>query len=621
MPRSAKPHVTAPPPRLSGARLWIMRSAAMLLLPALTLAALEGALRLAGYGHTTRYWVKSEIDGTEYLVPNTTFTYLFFPPALARAPLTKRIPAEKPEGTYRIFLFGESAAYGDPEPSYGVGRQLEVLLRERYPGTDFEVVCTAMTAINSHAILPLARECAKLDGDLWVFYMGNNEIVGAFGAGTVFSSRAPPLRAVRATLAFKRTRTGQLLQDLAHRAGGQTEERDWAGIDMFSDHVLHPEDPARIATYRNFRRNFQDMLKTAERAGTPVIVSTVASNLRDCAPFASLLSENLGRNRRAAWHRHFDEGRTHEAAGEHAAALRSYEAAAEIDSGFAELQFRIGRTRLALDQPDAARAAFERARDADALAVRADSRVNRILRGEARRAGGTVALVDAERELARDAPHGLPGREAFYEHVHLTIDANYRLARLLADEVARGLPAHIATADTGSWVPAEHCERVLAMTLWDQHRLWNNMHRRLLVPPFTRQSSHAADLAYLRGQAQAVIARIGPDTPREDRELYERALAERPDDVLTWARFGQYLEAIGQRAEAIKAMERVCELLPDLEWPQFYAGNLLMRAERHAEAAERFSRALEIRRDFRQAREALDEIQSGRPATAGARTP
>ena len=57
----------------------------MLLLPALTLAALEAGLRLTGYGHTTRYWVTSVIDGTVYLVPNTTFTYLFFPPALARA--------------------------------------------------------------------------------------------------------------------------------------------------------------------------------------------------------------------------------------------------------------------------------------------------------------------------------------------------------------------------------------------------------------------------------------------------------------------------------------------------------------------------------------------------------
>ena len=46
-----------------------------------------------------------------------------------------------------------------------------------------------MTAINSHAILPIARECARRDGDLWIIYMGNNEMVGPFGAGTVFGSR------------------------------------------------------------------------------------------------------------------------------------------------------------------------------------------------------------------------------------------------------------------------------------------------------------------------------------------------------------------------------------------------------------------------------------------------
>ena len=56
-----------------------------------------------------------------------------FPPAV-------RMAVNKPTNTYRIFLFGESAANGDPDPTYGMGRYLEALLRERFPGTDFEVV-------------------------------------------------------------------------------------------------------------------------------------------------------------------------------------------------------------------------------------------------------------------------------------------------------------------------------------------------------------------------------------------------------------------------------------------------------------------------------------------------
>jgi hypothetical protein len=67
-------------------------------------------------------------------------------------------------------------------------------LRERFPGKKFEIVNTSITAINSHAILPIARECAAREGDVWIVYLGNNEMVGPFGAATVFGSQAPPLR-------------------------------------------------------------------------------------------------------------------------------------------------------------------------------------------------------------------------------------------------------------------------------------------------------------------------------------------------------------------------------------------------------------------------------------------
>src|SRR6185436_20319789 len=119
---------------------------------------------------------------------------------LARSPSPVVMAAKKPPGRYRIFLLGESAALGDPAPAFGVGRYLQALLRERYPGADFEVVCAAMTAINSHAMLPIARECARYEGDLWIIYMGNNEMAGPFGANTVLGLQAPRAATVRASL-------------------------------------------------------------------------------------------------------------------------------------------------------------------------------------------------------------------------------------------------------------------------------------------------------------------------------------------------------------------------------------------------------------------------------------
>ena len=112
---------------------------------------------------------------------------------------------------------------------------------------------------------------------------------------------------------------------------------------------------------------------------------------------------------------------------------------------------------------------------------------------------------------------------------------------------------------------------------------------------------------------------IDDKTPEADRQLYEQAVANRPDDNLLRACFAQYLEAMGNRTEAISECERVCELLPDLEWPRYYLGDLLARAGRYSEAAESFKRSLQIRSDFTQAKKALQQIQFNHPAAVGMR--
>jgi hypothetical protein len=172
------------PSRPLRARRWFLRLLLVFLGPLVLLGGAELVLRVTGYGHSGRLFEAITIEGERVYVPNKDFTQTFFPKELARAIQPIRMPVEKPEETFRIFLLGESAAQGDPDPSFGVGRFLESLLEIRYPQTDFEVVCVAITAINSHVILPIARECAKRDGDLWIVYMGNNEMVGPFGAGT-----------------------------------------------------------------------------------------------------------------------------------------------------------------------------------------------------------------------------------------------------------------------------------------------------------------------------------------------------------------------------------------------------------------------------------------------------
>jgi hypothetical protein len=110
--------------RISRRRLWLMRVFAMIFIPLLVLGGVELGLRVGGYGYDTHFLRQIQIDGHAIYVPNEQFGYRLFPPAIARTAPPFRFPAEKGTNTYRIFLLGESAATGDPDSAYGVGRYL-----------------------------------------------------------------------------------------------------------------------------------------------------------------------------------------------------------------------------------------------------------------------------------------------------------------------------------------------------------------------------------------------------------------------------------------------------------------------------------------------------------------
>src|SRR3954471_17195333 len=106
------------------------------------------------------------------LTEKAQFVWRFFPKQIARTPQPVIFSARKEPGTTRIFVFGESAAMGDPAPAFGLPRMLQSMLETNFPGQRFEVINVAMTAINSHVVREIAKDCAPLEGDVWVIYMG-----------------------------------------------------------------------------------------------------------------------------------------------------------------------------------------------------------------------------------------------------------------------------------------------------------------------------------------------------------------------------------------------------------------------------------------------------------------
>jgi hypothetical protein len=160
---------------------------AVLVVPAVLLGALEAVLRVAGVGDSRSFAVKERRDGAEAWIRNPAFARLFFEPQLAREAHPFALAVPKPAGEVRVFLLGASAANGIPEPAYGLARQLELLLRERHPDARLEVIDVAITATNSHVTRRIAEACARMEPDLFVLYLGNNEVVGPYGPGTVFA--------------------------------------------------------------------------------------------------------------------------------------------------------------------------------------------------------------------------------------------------------------------------------------------------------------------------------------------------------------------------------------------------------------------------------------------------
>ncbi|MGA2865599.1 MAG: tetratricopeptide repeat protein [Verrucomicrobiota bacterium] len=573
---------------LSTGRKWLFSLVGFVLLPLLVLAGLELVLRLAGCGYPTAFFQRIRIGNQECLVENDKFGLRFFPPELARSPPPVVMKANKGARAYRIFLLGESAALGDPAPAYGAGRYLQMLLRERFPDVEFEVICGALTAINSHAVLPIARECARRQGDLWIVYMGNNEMVGPFGATAISGSQSPPLWQVRLSLGAQETRLGQVLLTLGRKLAGSAKHRSaWGEMQMFMENRIAPQDPRKEAVYRSFRRNLEDILWAGRRTGVPIILCTVGVNLKDCPPFASLLDAGLTAAEGQSHARLCAAALKAEAAGDFAGAAQKLEQAARIDPRFAELQFRWGECllRLALETnagetpaPLAARGHFQAACDADALPFRADSPLNAILGQAARQfAGPGLALCDAAAVLATNSPVGIAGSEAFWEHVHFNFDGNYLLARAWAEAAEGFLPAAATNRASAGWASQAACEQRLGLTDWNRCAVLDDLLQRLSRPPFTGQLNHTQRVEEVRGQMRALRRGMDRAAAAKARAVYLAALKEAPEDHRLHENFAQFLEAVGELPQAVAEWQRVRGLIPQHPVAYLQAGRLLVR--------------------------------------------
>jgi tetratricopeptide (TPR) repeat protein len=556
--------------------LW-KRLLAMIVSPVLFLVLVELGLSLAGYGHLRGFFIRWKSGGRTLHLVNQRYCEHFVPEVLSRAP-EPCVLGRKGESTVRVFVLGGSAAYGDPDPAYGFCRQLEVLLNEHAAGTSFEVINAAVTAMNSHVARRIAQDCAAHEPDLFIVFMGNNEVIGPYGPPTLPASLYSSRRFINACItAKKETRVGQLMKNVSESLGAKGHDDDrWQGMESFLASRVVAEDPRLQDCYVHFRDNLEDMIRTARDGGAGVLLCTVPINTQSCAPFGSEHKAGLSPEQISQWDKAFQEGRDLERAGDYAGALSAYGKASQIDDSNADLAFCMGRCLAALGRMDEARRAFVEARDRDVLRFRADSSILRVIRETAQAwASKGVRLLDLDADLGSvgwvlnprvsptDAPStrglGTHPTELFVDHVHLSFRGNFLAAQAAMQQIRAMMPkAGLAEPKGAEDELLDLCRRRLLYDAHERYRLAMEMYRRKTIPPFAGQLDHDAELANLRDELIQLRRAMGT----RDLASMQDGIQCRPLDTYLILRYGRSLAEAGRPREAIDVCRRALDARP-----------------------------------------------------------
>jgi tetratricopeptide (TPR) repeat protein len=569
----------------------------MTLIPLVALMLLEGALRLIGFGYPSTFFLPA-IGGA--VTTNPKFAWQFYGRGQASSPTPLIFQKAKPAGTKRVFVLGESAAAGTPDPAFSFSRMLELMFEEQ--GERVEIINAAMRGIDSHIVRHIADDCARYSPDLFIIYMGNNEAIGRHSPspkeGTWY--KTPGL--IRFGHGVKRAKLAQVFEKAARTFAKdkppQTQE-------MLREQRMAFDDPKREVVYQNFRANLDAICDIAARAGAKVIVSSVAVNLRDFPPLESMHRTGLSAAQLDEWSKAYHAGDKAEWNKQYDEALKHFRAAAQIDDHHAELLYRIARCEEVLGQLADARTHYALARDWDALQFRTDCKLNGIARDIAKqRSKDGVRFVDAEVAFAASslAMNGVCGEKLFQEHVHFLFEGDHLLATTLLPSVRAALGLNTATKPS---LDGDECARRLAYTPIEAANILSAVEQMTGKPPFLDQLEHGSRHALLQRRAQDAMRSVTVADIQQAKAIYHAALARRPDDWMLHYNYARLLGDVREDAAALPEYERVAKLFPHQRTLRFSFGVALMKVRRVADAAAEFTAVLKSDPEFAPARQAL----------------
>jgi len=294
-----------------------------------------------------------------------------------------------------------------------------------------------------------------------------------------------------------------------------------------------------------------------------ILLNTMVSNLKDCAPFLEGEPPPLAPEKLAVWQTSIAEGTRLFEEGNAEMALAQFQQAYALATNHPGLQFRLGRALLTTGNTNAAKYHLQSARDMDAFRARADSRINEIIRRVSQSyPQETLNLVDAEQVFNSSSPSGITGAEFMCDHVHFRFHGNYLLARLQANAISKFIPHQ--SGSQGEWLDQEACARRLAFTDWNRYRFATALRRQMSGSLFRRQINHRELDARLQSEIQSL------QNANKARQQLDELLMFNTNSLQAHLRLALFYAGQNQAKNAAKHFSEVLRIDPKNETARRY---------------------------------------------------
>jgi tetratricopeptide (TPR) repeat protein len=434
--------------------------------------------------------------------PAAAEPYFFANPTRAGYPASAAFLRPKPKDTIRIFLVGESAAKGFPQPrNLAFSNFLQAMLADLLPGTRIEVINMGTVAVASLPLVYQVRDALAFSPDLFVFYVGNNEFFGTYGTASISAiGTLPP----RYQIWLRHLRGLAIFEAVSSWLYRDKDEQNSLMETMVSQAFIPYDSPLRESAARNLAAHLGTMLVDVQSANVPAVVCTTASNEAGLAPLGQADTQGLTQKEKD-WVdtliRDASSAVDSKSVGRVSAMWRR---AAQVAPRHAGIRFRLGQSLAQEGNRQEARLAFLEARDLDTMPWRPTSSTEAAIRSVAKaHAASLCDLANIFRDRSQD---GATGWELLDDHVHLSLKGQALAARSIAECIAPILgvaPTAIAA------LPADtHYEEILGRNIFDDYSVAYQM-KLLFSVPFMKKSNPEAFQRF-EGEVTKAEAKMSP---------------------------------------------------------------------------------------------------------------